>query len=119
MKLLAFGFTSQVRRVACIACMPFVFAFIAFNLLDLDGSNFLSLTRWFDHFIVDADVAASPRIDPLPEDFEYSANKLIQITDHPLDQARYHMSELRSPSRLEKARSHRYHVSLPRDAVPG
>ena len=119
MKLLGLGFTSQVRRAACIACMPFVFAFIAFNLLDLDGSNLASLTRCFDHFIVDADIAASPRIDPLPERFEYLETKRILVTHNSPDQVRCHMSELRSPSRLEKARSHLYHVSLPRDSVPG
>jgi hypothetical protein len=118
-KLLGLKFTSQVRRAACIACMPFVFVFIAFNLLDLDGSNLASLTRCFDHFIVDADVAASPRIDPLPERFEHLANNDFQTTYHASVHARCHMSELRSPSRLEKARSHLYHVSLPRDSVPG
>ena len=119
MKLLELKFTSQVRRAACIACMPFVFVFIAFNLLDLDGSNLASLTRCFDHFIVDADVAASPRIDPLPERFEYLETERILVADNSPDQACWHLSELRSPSRLEKARSHLYHVSLPRDSVPG
>jgi hypothetical protein len=99
--------------------MPFVFAFIAFNLLDLDGSNLASLTRCFDHFIVDADVAASPRIDPLPQRLEHLQTKRILVADNSPNQARCHISELCSPSRLEKARSHLYHVSLPRDSVPG
>jgi hypothetical protein len=98
--------------------MPFVFAFIAFHILDLDGSNLASLTRCFDHFIVDVDIAASPRIDPLPERYKYLETKIL-VTDNSPDQVRCHMSELRSPSRLEKARSHHYHVSLPRDFVPG
>ena len=119
MKQLGLRFTSQVQRAACIACMPFVLTFIAFNLLDLDGSNLASLMRCFDHFIVDADIAASPRIDPLPERFEYLEIKRILVTHNSPDQVRCHMSELRSPSRLEKARSHLYHVSLPRDSVPG
>ena len=119
MKLLGLEFTSQVQRAACLACMPFVFVFIAFNLLDLDGSNLASLTRCFDHFIVDADVAASPRIDPLPERFDYLETKRILVTPDSPDPVRCHLNELRSASRLEKARSHLYHVSLPRDSVPG
>jgi hypothetical protein len=99
--------------------MPFVFVFIAFNLLDLDGSNLASLKRCFDHFIVDADVAASPRIDPLPERFDYLDTKRILVTPDSPDPVRWHLSVLRSPSRLEKARSHLYRVSLPRDSVPG
>ena len=119
MKLLGLGFTSQVQRAACLACTPFVFAFIAFNLLDLDGSNLLSLTRCFGHFVVDADVAASPRMDPLPERFEYFDEKQILTADDSPDRARCLTAQLRSLSRLENARIHLYHVSLPRDSVPG
>jgi len=99
--------------------MPFVLTFIAFNLLDLDGSNLASLTRCFDHFIVDAEVAASPRMDLLPERFEYLDQEQILTADDSPDRARCLTAQLRSLSRLEKARSHLYHVSLPRDSVPG
>jgi hypothetical protein len=99
--------------------MPFVFAFIAFSILDLDGSNLVSLTRCFDHFIIDADVAASPRIDPLPGRFEYLKTRRILVVHDASNPVRRHISELRSLSRLEKARSHLYHVNLPRDSVPG
>jgi len=119
-KLLGLGFTSRVRRMACIACTPFVFTFIAFNILDLDGSNLAALTRSFDRFVIDAELGAATRIDPLPERFEYFDNDHRLLTlDDPSDRARYHTNELRALSRLEKARSHLYHVSLPRDSVPG
>ena len=99
--------------------MPFVFAFIAFNILDLDGSNLISFTRSFEHSMIDADIATAPRIEPLPERFECFENKrTLTVNDSP-DQARWHTSELRALSRLEKARTHLYHVSLPRDSVPG
>jgi hypothetical protein len=99
--------------------MPFVFAFIAFNILDLDGSNLNSLTRSFERSILDADVAASLRVDPSPERFEYHDDaQILTANDFP-DRARYRTIELRTLSRLEKARSHLYHVSLPRDSVPG
>src|SRR5258705_10282235 len=119
MKLLRFWFIWKLRRAACIACMPFVFAFIAFNILDLDGSNLISFTRCFERSMIDADIAAAPRIDPLPERFEYFENKHVLIANDSPDQARWHTSELRALSRLEKARAHLYHVSLPRDSVPG
>lgn len=111
--------SGKLWRAACIACMPFVLAFIAFNLLDLDGSNLLSLTRCSGYFAADADILAAPRIDPLPDHFEYLPDRHIQKTNKPSDLARRYISELLSPSRLEKARNHLYHVSLPRDAVPG
>ena len=99
--------------------MPFVFAFIAFNILDLDGSNLISFTRSFEHSMIDADIATAPRIEPLPERFECFENKRRPTVDDAPNQARWHTSELRALSRLEKARTHLYHISLPRDAVPG
>ena len=100
--------------------MPFLLAFIAFNILDLDGSNLASLTRSFDRFVVDAEIGAVTRIDPLPEHSEYFENDHRLLTlDDSSDRVRYHTNSLRAPSRLEKARSHLYHVSLPRDSVPG
>ncbi|MGN6718670.1 MAG: hypothetical protein ACTHLX_14895 [Candidatus Binatia bacterium] len=120
MKLLGLGFTSQVRRAACIACMPFVFVFIAFNLLDLDGSNLASLTKSFDRFVIDAELGAVTKIDPLPERFENFENDHRFLTLHDSsDRVRYQIIELRALSRLEKARTHLYHVSLPRESVPG
>ena len=111
--------TSKLRRAACIACMPFVLAFIAFNILDLDGSNLASLTKCFDRWVIDADVGPSPRVDPLPERVEYLENDhLLNPADSP-DQAHWKIVELRALSRLAIARTHLYHVSLPRDAVPG
>ena len=100
--------------------MPFVIAFIAFNILDLDGSNLASLTKAFDRFVIDAELGASTRIDPLPERFEYFENDHRLLTlDDSSDRARHQTIQLRAFSRLEKARTHLYHVSLPRDSVPG
>ena len=120
MKLLGLWFTSRVRRIACIACTPFVFAFIAFNILDLDGSNLASLTKAFDRFVVDAEIEAATRVDPLPERFDNfeNAHRLLTLDDSS-ERARYETIELRALSRLEKAKTHLYHVSLPRDSVPG
>ena len=121
MMLLGLHLVSPVKfqRAACIACMPFVFAFIAFNLLDLDGSNLLALTRSARWSIVDADIGISPRIDPLPEQVQRFDNEQTLPPNHLPDQARWKIAELRALSRLEKARTHLYHVSLPRDSVPG
>lgn len=111
--------TGKLRRAACIACMPFMLAFIAFDILDLDGSNLGSLTKCFDRLVIEGDIGTSLRVDPLPERVEYLENDRILTPNDSPDQARWQMTEQRALSRLEKARTHRYHVSLPRDAVPG
>ena len=99
--------------------MPFVIAFIAFNILDLDGSNLASLTRSLDRFVIDAELGAATCIDPLPEEFDNFENDHPLTLDDSSDRVRYQTIELRARSRLEKARTHLYHVSLPRDSVPG
>ena len=99
--------------------MPFVFAFIFFNLLDLDGSNLESFTRCFDWSITDADVETATRVEPRPEREEFLWRELILTPKASSDFARLQGTELRFIAPLEKARTHLYHVSLPRDSVPG
>jgi hypothetical protein len=100
--------------------MPFVIAFIAFNILDLDGSNLASLTKSLDRFVIDAELAAATRVDPVPERLNHFENdhRLLTLPDSS-DRVRYESIEFRALSGLEKARRHLYHVSLPRDSVPG
>ena len=90
-------------------------AFIAFNILDLDGSNLESLTKCFDRLAIEGPIG----VDPLPKCVEYLKNDRVLTPNDSPDQPRWQITERRAPSRLEKARTHRYHVSLPRDAVPG
>jgi hypothetical protein len=100
--------------------MPFVIAFIAFNILDLDGSNLLSLTRSFAHSMLDADLEAFSRLEPSPERIEYHDHEQILIANYfPIRHRSHRAQSDRSLSRLERARSHLYHVSFPRDSVPG
>jgi len=96
--------------------MPFVFSFIAFNLLDLDGSN---LTKCFDRLIIDGDINAVPRFDPIPDRNECFKDARLLTSNVTLEDGQFRVVAARGPSRLEKARNHLYHVSLPRDAVPG
>ena len=119
MKLLRVGHTSTLRHAACFASMPFVLAFIAFNILDLDGSNLASLSKCVDRWVIDLDLSAVARVDPLPQRLEFSNGHSEEIQKDSSDQERWKIHELCSPSRLEKARTHLYHVSLPRDSVPG
>src|SRR6266581_2468775 len=57
---------SKLRRATCLACSPFIFAFIAFNILDLDGSNLASLTKCSNRLVIDAEVGPSARVEQAP-----------------------------------------------------
>ncbi len=113
------GSPIKFRRAACIASMPFVLAFIAFNLLDLDCSNLLALTKSSQWSIVDADVATPPSIDPLPERFKRHDSEHLLTPNHLPDQSRWEIVALHALSRIEKTRTLLDHVNLPRDSVPG
>jgi len=67
---------------------------------------------------IDADVAEAPRAEPLLERVEYLDDCRLPLHGSllPLHSTRAVPDAL---SRLEKARTHLYHFSLPRDAVPG
>ena len=86
--------------------VPFVFAFIFFNLLDLDGSNLESFTRYFDRSITDGDVGTDARVEPRPEREEFLWSEWILTPKDSSDFARFQGAELRVIARLEKARTH-------------
>jgi hypothetical protein len=99
--------------------MPFVFAFIFFNLLDLDGSNLEAFTRCFDRSITDGDVDTATRVEPRPEREEFLWREWIATAKDSTEFSGLQGTDLRIIAPLEKARIHLYHVSLPRDSVPG
>ena len=118
MKLPLFRSTRTVYRAACIACMPFVLALIAFNILDLDGSNLIFFSKSFRPSLIDADLAEVPRIEPLLERVEFLDDRRLPLDSSPFP-SHSKLVAPRALTRLEKARTHLYHISLPRDAVPG
>ena len=119
MKLLGLGFTSQVRRAACLAYMPFILAFIAFNILDLDGSDLISLSKNFEILIYVADVdATSSRIDAFPEPLELPNTAQILAPGLSRNDALPHCAEISKFSLIGTARDHGYRVGLARHSLP-
>ena len=80
--------------------MPFVFSFIAFNLLDLDGSN---LTKCFDRTIIDGDIGAVPQFDPIRDRNECFKNARLLTPNVTLNDELFHAVEAHALSRIEKA----------------
>jgi hypothetical protein len=116
---LRFWAARKLRQAASIACVPFVFAFIAFNVLDLDGSNLSSLTKCFERLMIDGDLVTVPDVNPVAERIEYPCSDSSLATNDSKDHARFRVAVQRPLSPLERARRHHYLVSLPRDDVPG
>src|SRR5689334_21926888 len=108
---------SKLWRATCIAFMPFILAFIAFNILDLDGSELISFSRNFELSIFIGDVDRTPRLDTFSEHFELP-NAAQQLAP---DRSR---NDTLSPAQISKfpliriARDHGYRVGLARHSLP-
>ena len=110
--------TAKLWRIAYLACMPFVFAYIFFDVLDLDGSNLPSLTSRMERSAIVAELGTDENVESLPERVQPATSGDVPATERWHDDARFRFIKLLTLSPLEKARTHRYRVSLPRDAVP-
>jgi len=73
----------------------------------------------FDRSITDGDVETDTRVEPRLEREEFLWREWILTPKASSDFARFKGTELRIVAPLEKARTHLYHVSLPRDSMPG
>ena len=109
--------TAKLRRIAYLACMPFFFAYIFFDVLDLDGSNLPSLTSRMERSAIVAELGTDENVESLPERVQPATSGAVR-SGRWHDDARFRFIKLLTLSPLEKARTHRYRVSLPRDAVP-
>ena len=102
---------SSRQRAMYIVCMCFVFSYIAFNVLDLDGSNLTALERSSMLAVMPSDVEIpySPaRVERAPRN-----NNLLSTNDESSPR-QAHLSVL-TPASL--ARAHGYKVSLARNSL--
>jgi len=98
-----------------IVCMFFVFSYIAFNVLDLDGSNLSSFVTTMERSSVVAVISSEVEI-PRPSDRDEHAlrnNNLLSTNDES-SPWQAHVSVL-TPVSL--ARAHGYKVSLARNSL--
>jgi hypothetical protein len=116
---LRIGKTREVWRCAYLLCLPLVFAYIFFEVLDLDGSNLPSVTSETDRSPVVAELSPEASIESFSESMQSPIDCAVVSTDQSYDHKRFQRINLRTLTPLENARAHRYRVSLPRDAVPG
>lgn len=101
---------SSWQRTVYIVCLCFVFSYIAFDVLDLDGSNLTALERSMLAVIPsDVEIPYSPgRVEPAPWD-----NNLHSTNDESSPR-QAHLSVLTLAS---LARAHGYKVSLARNSL--
>jgi len=98
--------------------MPFILAFIAFNILDLDGSNLISLSKNFELSIFAGDVDVTFRIDPFPTTPELLNTARILVPSLSRNDALGRWAEISQSTLICTARDHGYRVGLARHSLP-
>jgi hypothetical protein len=110
---------TKLRRAMCIACAPFILAFIAFNILDLDGSDLISLSKNFEISIFAGDVDVAPRIDPFRKPLErIDINRIVLAGRFSRYDVQPYYAEISQSSPIGTARDHGYRVGLARHSLP-
>lgn len=109
---------SSLQRAIYIACLCFVFSYIAFDVLDLDESNLSPLARAMERSSIVAVISSDAEI-PYSSDRVAHARAIAALVADTLTQyARFQTTRIAESSLLASARAHGYRIGLARDDLP-
>ena len=106
---------SRLHRVFYIVCVAFVCSYIFFDVLDLDGSNFLRLLTPVARAVIVAETLVVVEIQDTRKHAAPLGSVALLFTD--LSEKCSRLLWQTKATRLDSARSHGYRVGLPRDSV--
>jgi hypothetical protein len=105
-------------RATHTVCILLVFAYVLFDVLDLDGSNFSRLLATVERAAIVAEVPDAVPLNYSPEKSESCGDTSLFFPDLSGSYARPCWAELLRASTLGTARSHGYRVGLARNSLP-
>ena len=109
---------SSRQRAMYIVCVCFVLSYIAFDVLDLDGSDLPLLVTTLERPSL---VAVIPSEVEIPYSFdrvEHARTIAALVADAFREYARFQMTTVPKSSMLASARAHGYRTGLARDDLP-
>jgi hypothetical protein len=109
---------SNRQRAIYFACVCFVFSYIVFNVLDLDGSNLPSFAATIERASIVAVIPSEVEISYTPDAVEHLQIIKALLTDRFREYVRFRMTRARESSLLALARAHGYRIGLARDSLP-
>jgi hypothetical protein len=109
---------SRFRRLVYIFCTPFVLSFLFFDVLDLDGSNFLRPSPIEKAATAKEKVSGLERADSLERASVLNNDVIPPFRDFFAKFTRQPRNRASVTSSLISARLHGYRVALPRRWVP-
>ena len=109
---------STLHRAMYIVCMCFVFSYIAFDVLDLDGSSLPSLVTTLERSSVVAVILSEVEIPYSSDRVEHARTIAALVADTFTEYARLQMTTVPESSLLASARAHGCRIGLARDDLP-
>jgi hypothetical protein len=106
------------QRVMYLACVCFVFSYIAFDVLDLDGSNFPTLVGVIERSAIVAVLPSEVEISSSHDPIEHSQTVKILFADRLREYVRFQMTRVLESLPRALARAHGYRIGLARDSLP-
>ena len=111
-------YKSSRQRALYIVCVCFVFSYIAFDVLDLDGSNLPSFVTTLERSFVLAVIPSNVEIPHSSDQGEHARTIAALPEDSSAEYTRFQMTKLARSSLLASARAHGYRIGLARDDLP-
>jgi hypothetical protein len=111
-------YKSSRQRALYIVCVCFVFSYIAFDVLDLDGSNLPSFVTTLERNSMLAVIPSGVEIAYSSDRAEHAPTLAAMAADTFTEYARFQMTKLAKSSPLASARAHGYRIGLARDDLP-
>jgi hypothetical protein len=109
---------STQQRAMYIVCMCFVLSYIAFNILDLDGSNLRSFVTPMERSSIVGVIPPDLEIPYSSDRVEHVRTIAALVADIFTEYARRQTTRIAKSSPLGNARAHGYRIGLARDDLP-
>jgi hypothetical protein len=109
---------SNRQRAMYIACMCFVFSYIAFDVLDLDGSSLPSFVATIERSSIVAVTPSDAEVSDSSDRVEHVQTIAALLADRFREYARFQITRAPESSLLASARAHGYRRGLARDSLP-
>jgi hypothetical protein len=105
-------------RTIYVVCIAFVFSYIFFDVLDLDGSDFPRSRAPVERNVVVAEVSKEIKQAYFPDKTELWVDQLALVPAISGESVDVRLTRALTFSPLDSARTHGYRIALPRSSPP-
>ena len=113
-----FNHCSIFWRTIYVVCIAFVFSYIFFDVLDLDGSDFPRPRAPVEMNVVVAEVSKEIKQAYFPDKTELWVDRLALVPSISSESVDLRLTRALTFSPLDSARTHGYRIALPRSSPP-